>query len=304
MTTDSRNIIEKADLAVSQMITDGGYLNPTQQDSFYRKLIDEPTLIGKVRTVQMPSPKMNIDSIGFGSRILRAAPASGIALAADQRVRPAFGQVQLDTEEVIAEVHIPYDALEDSIERGNLENTIMQMIAARASLDLEELLINGNTTSNDPYLALFDGALALAGHTVDGSAFTAINKDVFKAALQEMPTQFLRNLNNMNFLMSWYNSIEYRDALASRTTGAGDDFYINRPTVFAFGVPINSAALMPNTSVLLTYPQNLIFGVQRNVMIETDRDIRSRSLIVVLTMRIAIEAEEANSIVKVDSIAV
>jgi len=108
----------------------------------------------------------------------------------------------------------------------------------------------------------------------------------------------------MNFLMSWYNSIEYRDALASRTTGAGDDFYINRPTIFAFGVPINSAALMPNTSVLLTYPQNLIFGVQRNVMIETDRDIRSRSLIVVLTMRIAIEAEEANSIVKVDSIAV
>lgn len=302
--TDSRRIIEKADLAVSQMISDGGYLNPEQSDTFYRKLIDEPTLIGKVRTVQMNSPKMNIDSIGFGSRILRAAPASGIALAADQRVRPAFGQIQLDTEEVIAEVHIPYDALEDSIERGNLQNTIMQMLTGRVSLDLEELLITGDTTSADAYLALFDGALALAGHTVDGSALTAIDKDVFKAALQEMPTQYLRNLNAMSFMMSWHNTFEYRDALADRATGAGDDFYLNRPTVFAFGVPIVPAALMPNDEVLFTYPQNLIFGIQRDIMIETDKDIRARNLIVVLTMRIAIEAEEKDSIVKVDSISV
>lgn len=302
--TDSRRIIEKADLAVSQMVSDGGYLNPEQSDTFYRKLIDEPTLISRVRTVQMNSPKMNIDSIGFGSRILRAAPASGTALDAADRVRPAFGQIQLDTEEVIAEVHIPYDALEDSIERGNLENTIMQMLTGRVSLDLEELLINGDTTSADSYLALFDGALALAGHTVDGSALTAINKDVFKSALQEMPTQFLRNLNAMSFMMSWHNTFEYRDALADRATGAGDDFYLNRPTVYAFGVPIVPAALMPNDEVLFTYPQNLIFGIQRDIMIETDKDIRARNLIVVLTMRIAIEAEESDAIVKVDSISV
>lgn len=302
--TDSRKIIEKADLAVSQMVSDGGYLNPEQSDSFYRKLIDEPTLINRVRTVQMNSPKMNIDSIGFGSRILRAAPSSGTALDAADRVKPAFGQVQLDTEEVIAEVHIPYDALEDSIERGNLENTIMQMLTGRVSLDLEELLILGDTSSADSYLALFDGALALAGHTVDGSALTAINKDAFKQALQEMPTQYLRNLAAMSFLMSHHNVFEYRDTLAGRSTGAGDDFYLNRPTVYSFGVPIFPAAKMPNDEILFTYPQNLIFGIQRDIMIETDKDIRARNLIVVLTMRIAIQAEEQDSIVKVDSISV
>jgi len=302
--TNSRTIIEKADMAVAQMITDGGYLNEEQFDTFYRKLIDEPTLLGNVRTVRMKSPKMNIDTIGFGSRILRAAPSSGIALPADQRVRPAFGQVNLETEEVIAEVRIPYDALEDSIERGNLENTIMQMLTGRVSLDLEELLINGDTSSADSYLALHDGALALAGHTYDGTALTAIDKDAFKAALQEMPTQYLRNLSAMNFLMSWHNVIEYRDTLATRSTGAGDEFYLNRPTVSAFGVPIIPAALMPNTEILFTYPQNLIFGVQREVMIETDKDITSRVLIVVLTMRIAIQAEEADAIVKVDNISI
>jgi HK97 family phage major capsid protein len=302
--TDSRRIIEKADLAVSQMISDGGYLNPEQSDSFYRKLIDQPTLISQVRTVPMGRPKMNIDKIGFGSRILRAAPASGTSLKADERARPTFDQVQLDTEEVIAEVHVPYDALEDSIEKENLQDTIMDLIAQRASLDLEELLIKGDTTSNDPYLALFNGALALAGNTVDGSAYTAIDKTMFKTALQNMPTQYLRNLNTMQFMMSYNNVFEYRDQLADRATGKGDDFYLNRPTVYAFGVPIAPAALMEDTDMLFTFPKNLIFGVQRDIMIETDKDIRSRVLIIVLTMRIALEIEEAEAAVRVSDLAV
>jgi HK97 family phage major capsid protein len=302
--TDSRRIIEKADLAVSQMIADGGYLEPEQSDTFFRKLIDQPTLINQVRTVSMGRPKMNIDKIGFGSRILRAAPASGTSLKADERARPTFDQVQLDTEEVIAEVHVPYDALEDSIEKENLQDTIMDLIAQRASLDLEELLIKGDTTSNDPYLALFNGALALAGNTVDGSAYTAIDKTMFKTALQNMPTQYLRNLNTMQFMMSYNNVFEYRDQLADRDTGKGDDFYLNRPSVFAFGVPIAPAALMEDTDMLFTFPKNLIFGVQRDIMIETDKDIRSRVLIIVLTMRIALEIEEAEAAVRVSDLAV
>jgi hypothetical protein len=39
-------------------------------------------------------------------------------------------------------------------------------------------------------------------------------------------------------------------------------------------------------------------------MIETDKDIRARTLIVVLTMRVAIEAEEKDAMVKVDSISI
>ncbi len=302
--TDSRNIIEKADLAVSQMISDGGYLNPEQSDNFYQKLIDQPTLINRVRSVQMGRPKMNIDKIGFGSRILRAAPSSGTALKADERARPTFDQVQLETEEVIAEVHVPYDALEDNIEKENLQDTIMDLIAQRASLDLEELLITGATTSNDAYLALFDGAIQLAGNTVDGSGLSAIDKTLFKTALQNMPTQYLRNLNVMEFMLSHNNVFEYRDQLADRATGKGDDFYLNRPTVYSFGVPIMPAALMPNDEMLFTFPKNLIFGVQRAIQIETDKDIRSRELIIVLTMRPAINIEESEAAVRINNISV
>jgi hypothetical protein len=56
--------------------------------------------------------------------------------------------------------------------------------------------------------------------------------------------------------------------------------------------------------MLFTFPKNLIFGVQRDIMIETDKDIRSRVLIIVLTMRIALQIEEADAAVRVSDLAV
>jgi hypothetical protein len=61
---------------------------------------------------------------------------------------------------------------------------------------------------------------------------------------------------------------------------------------------------MEDTDMLFTFPKNLIFGVQRDIMIETDKDIRSRVLIIVLTMRIALEIEEAEAAVRVSDLAV
>jgi len=63
-------------------------------------------------------------------------------------------------------------------------------------------------------------------------------------------------------------------------------------------VPVNGAALMPNDQYLFTYPKNLIVGVQRQIMIETDRDIRTRVIIIVLTMRLAIQYETEDAVVK------
>ena len=153
------SLLRKADLAIADLQSNGGVLNPEQGAAFIRILIKQPTLIRVCRVVEMVSPERKINKIGFGSRILRAA-TSAVALTAtgsngtalDGRAKPTTSQIQLNTKEQIAEVRIPYDVMEDNIERATtaqnelpntgpagLRQTIIDLIAERAALDMEEL---------------------------------------------------------------------------------------------------------------------------------------------------------------------
>ena len=44
-----------------------------------------------------------------------------------------------------------YDSIENNIEKDGIQQTIMQMLAERAAVDIEELIVNGDTTSQDPF---------------------------------------------------------------------------------------------------------------------------------------------------------
>lgn len=301
MTTKShKEIVDKADIAVSNLSTDGGYLNPIQANTFIRMLIEQPTLLNDIRVVPMNAPTMEINKIGFTSRIMKAAPASGTALTANDRSKPTTDQVTLTTKETIAEVHIPYDVIEDNIERGRLEDTMMQLITERASIDIEELIILGNTGSSDAYLAKLNGVLIqTSSHVVDYSATpAAITKTVFLAGIKTMPNKYMRNQAAMRFYVSPSTKYEWLDSIADRATPLGDQSNVTMAERPPYGIPIKSAAYMPNNNYILTYPKNLILGVQRRIMIETDRDIRARVLIVVLTMRLDFVYEEEDASVK------
>lgn len=303
----NQDIIQKADLALSDLET-AGKLNPEQTDRFIRTLIDQPTLLNAVRTVAMGAPQMKINKIGFGSRILRPA-VSATALADSDRVKPDLGQVQLETKEVIAEVNIPYDVIEDNIEKGNvnvplqtgaggLHQTIVDLMAERAALDLEELAIQGDTANvSDSYLALQDGYLKLATANV-ASVGGVFDKAAVKTALKTMPTRYLRNRSAMSHFVSVDNETEARDQYGARQTAMGDQQVQGLLPVYIYGSRVTPVALMPGANGLFTDPMNLIFGIQRNIMIEYTKDIRARVFIIVLTCRIDFAIEEVNAVVK------
>ena len=85
---NQRQLVEKAMITVSDLVSNGGYLNPEQADRFLRDVQDAPTLLNDVRFVKMNAPKRVIENIGFGSRILKEAPASGTALGSADRSAP------------------------------------------------------------------------------------------------------------------------------------------------------------------------------------------------------------------------
>lgn len=308
----NQDLVKKADLTLANLAAGGGLLNAEQTDSFVQNLIDQPTLLNAARVVTMNAPQKKINKIGFGQRMLRAA-TSGTQLPDDQRSRPDLGSVTLNSKEVIAEVHIPYDVFEDNIEGGNinaamgqsaggLQDTIMKLIGQRVSLDLEEAATLGDTTSTDAYLALFEGFIKRANKHIVDAAGAAMTKDVFKAAIKAMPDVYLRVRGDNTFFVSTDNETDYRDTVANRVTGLGDAALINANALQVFGSAVEAAPMMPSTKGIYTNPKNLIFGIQRKVNIEYDKDIRARKFIIVVTARVDFQVEEDNALVQMINI--
>lgn len=301
----NEELIRKADLALSDLASDGGLLSDEQTNRFIRTLIDSPTMLNSIRVVTMNSPTKKINKIGFGSRIMQAAT---FGQAASTRSKPTTSQVTLNSKEVIAEVWLPYEVLEDNIEGGNpfvandgspggLHSTVVQLIAERAALDLEEQLLMGDTSSGDPFLAQNDGLLKLAtAHVVDAGA-ASISKSLMKAGVKAMPDKYLRNRSSLAHFISVDNETEYRDTYASRQTALGDSMLQGTSDIYAYGSPIRAVPLMPATKGLFSDPMNFIFGIQRRVTLEYDKDIRTRTFIIVLTARVDYQIEEADAVV-------
>lgn len=315
--SSNKELIRKADIALSDL-TAAGVLLPEQSDRFIRTIIDSPTMMNEARVVTMNGPDMKLNKIGLGSRILRPARQAGGAnddgsndryLLEAERFKPDLSQIALHTEEVMAETHIPYEVLEDNIERGNvrvndgqsaggLMDTLITLIGDRVALDLEELGLLGDSDSVDTYLKLVDGWLKLAAsHNVDAGGAT-VSKDLVKAGIKAMPDKFLRNRAALRNYVSIDNETEFRDTYANRGTALGDAMLQGNSPVYAFGTQVVGAPMMPANTGLLTNPNNLIFAVQRRIMMEYEKNIRSRVFVIVVTMRVDFAIEDADAAVK------
>ncbi len=307
----NETLLQKADWAIGDLTANSGLLNPEQANAFIRKLLIQPTLLAQARRVVMNAPTRKINKIQFASRILKAGYTAGLSRTLDdtanrERSKPTTEQIELNTKEVIAEVRLPYEVIEDNLERGNIGlsrdgggassggivGTIMDLIAERAALDLEELSLLGDTGSADPYLALTDGYLARFTSNIVDAGGANISRTIMKNGSKTMPTQYRRNRSQMAHYLSTEQEIEYRDTLANRETSFGDGQHQSVSTVWAAGTPVEGVGLMPGAQGLLTHPLNLIFGIQRQIHIESDKDIQAREYIIVLTARVDMQVEE------------
>jgi HK97 family phage major capsid protein len=305
MSTEEQ-IVQKADLVLADLTSNGGLLNPEQSDRFMRVLIESPTILSAARTIPMNSPTMKINKIGFGSRILRPA-VENTALVASDRSKPTTTQLSLTTKEVIAEVRIPYGVLEDNIEKADLENTILNMIGERAALDIEELVLLGDIGSGDPYLALMDGVVKRFVTRVVNASTTLNTAQTYSNALKALPPRYRRNLSLLKLFMAPDQLQDYRQVVAARQTSLGDQVVFASPSgaglqMYVHGIQMDFASLMPVGTAILTNPQNIVIGIQRNFQIESQRLISERQIKIVLTARLALTLETEDSGVKIINI--
>jgi hypothetical protein len=301
-------LIQRADMTLADL-SSSGLLNPEQANTFIDEIQLQPTIIKQSRLVRMKAPQLKINRLGFGSRILQAAPQGTSPHAADdgtndrhlaaaKRSKPSTGAITLISKELMAEVHLPYELFEDNIEGDKLEGHIMRLIAAKTAEDLEDWALLGDTASGDDFYALNDGLLKTAtSHVVDHAA-AGINPDMFEDGLLALPKKYHRNLNNLINYVPVFDNVRYRANVAKRTTGYGDSALTESGQLVAYGVPVEPAPLMPDNFGLLTFPNNIIFGIQRDITVEYDKDIRARQFIVVVTIRCDVKWDLEDAVVK------
>jgi HK97 family phage major capsid protein len=292
MSYPNNSILEKADLALADLTAGGGILKPAQAKTFMRLLIKQSVLLQLATVVPMAAPKQQVSKIKFGSRILRPGQ-EGTALGPTERARPDLSDVELDAKLFKAEVRMSDEVLEDSIERGELRQTIMDMMADAIARDMEEVAINGDTTSTDPFLATMNGLLKQAtSHVVDAGG-APLTKDLLRDILKTIPSEYLRDKKSMRFLTSVDADLGYRNTLAERATAAGDRLLEEDAPVLYSGVPVQPIPLFPEnqgaggdqTSVLFCHPKNIQVGIWRQIRLESERDISAGALKVVATLR-------------------
>lgn len=300
-----RRKIEKADIAVSDLISSGGILLPEQLERFLRLAIDHSVFLQDVTFKTMRSPTWRMDKIKFGSRVLRRAQSATQPLSQGDRVKPDLSRTELTTTEFICESDIPDQVLEDNIEKEDLQNTILDLLAEAMGRDVEEAALLSDTASSDDFLKGFEGFLKLATSHVVDLQDTKATRDTWKEMWRAMPTRYSALKSKMKIYTDKNACLDYGDSLDSRAGDTADGSIRNDSDLVWKKMPVIEVPLMPAnvgtgthcTNALMLVPENAHVGVMRAIQIEIDRDIRARSVIIVGTVRFGVQYEDEPSIV-------
>jgi len=297
--------IKKGDISVSDLISNGGYLPTEMENKFLLKVYDSTPFLKSIRRIDMNAPKRRINKLGITGNFLNVAPASGTALDAAKRSKVFTDYIELTTSELIGSMYIPYDVIEDNLEKGALEDTIFnEILPPKISRDLEKLIIQGDADSQDNLLTAFDGVIVQltdANDNIvafdDGTGIPDV--DMFEAILEALPWEYRELHQELRYIVHHSTIDKFVMEWMERLT-AGGDVHIDTDHLANHGfrgIPMMPTSRIPAAKGILTVPNNIILGVQRGIQFETARDIEARVIIVVVTIRCAVGIEETEAAV-------
>ena len=308
----------------------GGLLNPEQSARFLDYMFDA-TVIGKVaRTVRMKADTTEIDRMSIGEKLVKLA-SEGENTGANAGV--TFSKISLTTKKLRMDWELSTESLEDNIEGADLEDHIARMMATQAGNDIEDLILNGDTTlSSDNLYKSFDGVVKKAkahGHVVDAEG-AAVSRAVFNSALKALPRKYKQRRTDLRFLAG---SNLIQDYLYSTSTSEnfvnpqdiasgiirGDVPVLGGPAgyvaPYAFGIPIVEVPLLKEDQevnvggdlggdIHLTFPNNVVIGIKRDVTVYRFFWPRKDSIEYTMYTRVGVQIEQADAWVVVKNVKV
>jgi len=206
MATQEEILSKAGEVTTSSIVSgnaNGGLLKPEQSNRFLDFVVDQSVLMKNARIVRMRTPQVEIDKLSIGTRLLTKATE---ATNTGSNAAVTFSKVSLSSVKLRLDWALSTESLEDNIEGTSLEDHIAQVMARQTANDLDDLLINGNTSSANGLLKAVDGflKLATAGAGADGTKIVDeggnnVSRATFDRILRNMPTKYLQKRNELRF---------------------------------------------------------------------------------------------------------
>jgi HK97 family phage major capsid protein len=327
----SNELLQKVIDTTTVGADNGGLLKPEQSNRFIDYMFDATILTRAARTIRMRADTTEIDKVGVGEKLMVLA-TEGTATGQTDR-GATFTKVSLTTKKLRLDWELSSESLEDNIEGADLEDHIARLMATQAGNDVEDLAINGDTAlSSDNLYKAFNGfrKLALNGGQVVDAGGATITKAVFNSALKKMPRKYKQRRNQLRFFTG---SNLVQDYLYNLTTvgstpeDIASSILRGNPAApegapggvipFAFGIPVVEVPLINETrsgdysgaagnhgEVHLTFPQNFIIGIKRDVTVYREFKPKKDTIEYTLFIRVGVAIENLDSFVVVKNVKV
>ena len=309
----------------------GGLLNPEQSARFLDYMFDA-TVIGKVaRTVRMKSDTTEIDRMGVGEKLMKLATEGDNTNSANAAV--TFSKISLTTKKLRLDWELSTESLEDNIEGADLEDHIARLMATQAGNDIEDVVLNGNTSlTGDKLYKAFDGVVKKAkadAHVVDAGG-AAITRAVFNSALKALPRKYKQRRTDLRFLAGSNLIQDYLYSTSQNIQNVnpqdiasgiirGEVAPVSGPAgyvaPYAFGIPIVEVPLLDETQdgtysaaagshgdVHLTFPNNVVIGIKRDVTVYRFFWPKKDSIEYTMYTRVGVQIEQADAWVVVKNV--
>ena len=295
--------VQKADMALSDIVS-GGKLVADQRKQFILVNIKGQVVMSRIRVTTMSRESEQIPKMTtFGTQVWHPGTESQ-ALTLAQRVKPGFDLVTLTSKEVVCQVDYPRYVLADQVEGPAFHNTLIGYLGLHTKRDFENLIINGDTTSTNTLLAMFDGMLADATSNTYGAGGVALSSDILATTISTMPAEY-RVQPNLLFLTNPVACDAYAAELEARVGAAADARMAGGGQLSFRGRPVIEVPLFPDTLGLTTDqtdvwygdPKQFIFAFHENVEMQSEYNIRERVWTVVVTARVAQSYEHEPAVV-------
>ena len=325
----NNNLLEKviSTSSIGTAPSGGGLLSPAQSTRFIDYMWDATTLGARVRTIKMRANEIELDRMAVGERVVRLATE---AVDDAVNVNVAFAKVSLSTQKLRLDWELSSESLEDNLEGEAFEDHVARLLSAQAANDIEDLAINGDVTLTDDALyKSFDGwrkRLYAGANVVDGGN-KVLDKAVFHKALRSMPRKFMARRGSLKWFTSAgllqdyvYSAqfVEEAGGLKNPEVNTNDAVATNPgwSPASPFGIQAVEVPLFPEydtgdagngaagegSDIWLVDPNNLIWGVKREIQVYRQFVPRKDTIEYTMYTRVGAAIENPNAAVLVKNV--